>query len=68
MPRWFNAVFQVVALIGQVANYVSPWVPAKYHATITAVLSTAQGIVAVIAHNWNPDGTPSTTPYKPPIN
>lgn len=65
MLRWFNILVQGVASLGQVANIVSGFVPPKYQVLIATVLGAFQAVVAVISHNYNPDGTPATTPYVP---
>lgn len=64
MKRWWNVVFQTVASVTQLANLYSPFLPPKIQGTVTGILTLAQGTVGVIAHQYNPDGTPAALPYK----
>jgi len=64
MKRWVNILAQAAGVIGQLvipAFVANPKSAAKYAAIIAAV----QGIAAIIAHNYNPDGTPAALPYQP---
>lgn len=58
-----NAVIQLVALIGQAAAQASDVLPGKGRLYASVVLAAAQGIVAVLAHFANPDGSPASKPY-----
>lgn len=66
MKRFWNILFQVGAVGTQLLNLYVPFIPPKYVGMITGILTTAQGTAAVVAHNYNPDGTPAEVPYSPP--
>lgn len=66
MKRFWNVMFQVLATGGQILNLYAPFIPVRYQGTAAAVLTAAQGTMAVVAHSFNPDGTNATTPYRPP--
>lgn len=64
MKKWFNFVIQLLGFGSAVA------VPTFVHneaslATAGGIIAATQGIVAVIAHYYNPDGTSARAPYKP---
>src|SRR5579885_3358909 len=68
MTRTLNIALQLLALLVHILNYATtitsvaakPWI----HLSILAV----QGVVAIIASNYNPDGTPATVGYRPKPN
>lgn len=66
MKRWWNIAFQIVATGGQVLNLYAPFIPVEYQGTAAAILTAAQGTIAVLAHSFNPDGTTAQVPYVPP--
>ena len=53
-----NVILQVLALIAQGLNQVSGIVPMKYQFYVAVAISIVQGIIAVMAHFANTDGTP----------
>lgn len=65
MTRWLNLIFQGAAFAGQVIIPTFVHNPAR-EATFAGVLAAIQAAVAVIAHGYNPDGTPATQPFQPP--
>ncbi len=68
MKRWFNIISQCIGVAAQVLNGVGDIVPVKYQVLAAGIIGTAQGIIAVIAHNFNPDGTSATSAYRPQDN
>lgn len=66
MKRSWNTIFQVIAASSQAINLYSPIMPMKWQLWASTVISVAQGTAAIIAHNFNPDGTPAVLPYVPP--
>ena len=64
MKRWWNIAFQTVASVTQLANIYAPFLPPKLQGTVTGILTVAQGAVAILAHQFNPDGTPAAQPYR----
>jgi len=65
MKRWWNVAFQAVATGTQIYTMFGAFVPPKHQGSVTLGLSLAQAVVGVLAHNVNPDGTPSSQPYVP---
>lgn len=65
-PRWLNITLQSIMTAGQVYNQVGGLLPPKYQVATTTILSSAQLVIGVIAHNYNPDGSAATEPYRPP--
>jgi hypothetical protein len=63
LTRNINIVVQVLAVALQVGNYILPVVPASTKPTISAILGIIQLIIGVVAHGFNPDGSPATLPY-----
>ena len=63
MKRWWNVAFQVAATAGQLAQVYSPFIPPPYAGMVQAGVTVLQATVAIIAHNFNPDGTPALAPY-----
>lgn len=63
MPRWFNILVQGVGTMGQLLNVVGVLVPPKYQLLATTIMGAIQAAIAVVSHNYNPDGTPVALPY-----
>jgi len=63
MPRWLNILIQFLAVGAQVAApyIVDPHSTMVFH----SVLGGIQAGTAVLAHNFNPDGSPAVVPYRP---
>lgn len=59
----FNLVFQIAAIIVSLGTVLSGIVPASWQPAIIAVVTIAQSIVALGAHQVNPDGTPASRAY-----
>lgn len=66
MPRWLNVLIQGLAIAGTAFASFGGLLPVAIGAKIYVAISAAQAAVSVIAHSFNPDGTPATTPYRPP--
>lgn len=49
--------------MGQLLNVVGVLVPLKYQLLATTIIGAVQAAIAVISHNYNPDGTPAAQPY-----
>jgi hypothetical protein len=60
MKRWTNLVFQTVALATQAVVPLLVKDPTK-HVALSCAVAAAQGVVGVMAHGYNPDGTPAGT-------
>ena len=67
MKRWWNIAFQVAATAGQLAQVYDPIIPPPYGGMAQGIAALIQATVGIIAHNFNPDGTPSQAPYIPPV-
>jgi len=61
-----NTFIQVLALIVQYLNVAAGIVPQKYQPWIAGALVVMQGLVGILAHFANPDGTPAKVAYLPP--
>jgi hypothetical protein len=59
-----NGVSQLLALIAQYGVQASDYLPTKGKFWTAVAITAIQGVLAVLAHFKNPDGTPSSTPYK----
>lgn len=64
MKRWLNIVTQSLALVGHSVLPGLPLDPAT-KALVHTILAGVQGIVGIIAHNFNPDGTTVKVAYYP---
>jgi hypothetical protein len=58
-----NAVVQILMLALQGLNQISDLLPVKAKFWAMIAISAIQGVVAVLAHFANPDGTPAFMPY-----
>ncbi len=68
MNRWLNIIIQVCGFTAQVVlpTFVfNPHTQAIAYGSTAAVAAAAQAIAGIVAHSFNPDGTPSTTAYRP---
>ena len=63
MKRFTNILIQSTASAAQVINIFTPVLSDKNKIYATGILSIAQGVTAIIAHNSNPDGTPASVGY-----
>jgi hypothetical protein len=59
-----NAVVQLLALAGQGIVQVQDMLPPKGKFWAAVALAGVQGVVGVLAHFANPDGTPAALPYQ----
>ena len=66
MPRYINILLQVSSLLTASANNFTGIVPQKYQASVNLGLLLFSGIVGIIAHSYNTDGTPQSTAYVKP--
>ncbi len=60
-----NVLLQFLGILIQVGNQASGFVPEKYKGLVSGVVAAAMGVVAILAHFKNPDGTSAATEYKP---
>jgi hypothetical protein len=58
-----NAVVQLLALAGQGIVQVQDMLPPRGKFWAAVSLAAVQGLVGVLAHFANPDGTPASQPY-----
>ena len=58
-----NVAIQMLALVAQGINATQELLPGRGKFWAMVVLSVVQGVVAVLAHFANPDGTPAEAPY-----
>jgi len=58
-----NTVIQLFALCAQGINAVSDLLPPRGKFYAAVALAAVQGIVGVLAHFANPDGTPAVQPW-----
>lgn len=58
-----NSVIQLLALIAQGINAVSDLLPPRGKFYAAVALAAVQGVVGVLAHFSNPDGTHATQPW-----
>lgn len=61
-----NSVLQLLMLVLQGLNQISDLVPPKGKFWIMVGISAIQGLVAILAHFANPDGTPAEVAYIKP--
>ena len=59
-----NTTAQILAMCLQMLNQVSDIVPQDFKVWVMLVVSILQGVIGVIAHYSNPDGTPATIPWR----
>lgn len=64
MPRWLNITIQAVALAGTAVAGYGALLPPRIAGGVYLGSSLAQAIVGVLAHHFNPDGTPAALPYR----
>jgi hypothetical protein len=67
MNRWVNLVAQLLGFATQVIIPTFVVDPTK-RTTIQGVVAGVQGIVGIVAHSYNPDGTPAVVAYVPKKN
>jgi hypothetical protein len=58
-----NSTIQLLALIAQGINAVSDLLPPRGKFYAAVALAAVQGVVGVLAHFSNPDGTHATQPW-----
>ena len=66
MTRWFNILSQSLLLVGQAVNVLSPYWTQETKDYVIVILTLVQGIVGVVAHSYNIDGTSQKAAYQPP--
>jgi hypothetical protein len=64
MKRIWNIIVQSTAIVGQTVVPALPIDP-EFMRLAHSAIAAIQGVAAVVAHNSNPDGTPSRTSYRP---
>lgn len=65
MKRWHNIFGQSAALLTHVVNYWTPLVPEPKKPYVFAAVGTAQAVLGILAHAYNPDGTKAEVAYDP---
>jgi hypothetical protein len=68
MPRWVSILAQTLGFVVQGVNQFGGFIPPEYHLPIALAVGAAQGVMGIIAHSFNPDGTPATLPYVKPAS
>ena len=66
MKRFTNILLQIVGTATSAYTVFGGFVPPKYQGQLVTGVSLAQGIAALVAHHYNPDGTNAKTAYVPP--
>jgi hypothetical protein len=64
MSRNWTIGLQIALGILQALNFAV--FPPQAQPYLVAALTSLQAVQAILAHNFNPDGTPATQPYTPP--
>lgn len=62
-----NVILQFIGLAIQGGNQVATFIPDKDKIYVTAGVSILQGIVAIISHFSNPNGTPTPASGSIPV-
>lgn len=57
MTARFTKIFQVIAVVAQIATQVQTFLPPKAQAAVGAIIAAAQGIQGLMAHYRAPDGS-----------
>ena len=66
MSKAFTIVFQVIGVVLQLGNAMSGVVPKDYQFLTAGIIGILQAIQGILAHYYNPDGTPAAVPYVAP--
>ena len=66
MKLSWNVVVQIIVTLMQAYNQVSDLLPEKWKPGAAVIMGAIQGIVAMISHFSNPDGSSAKLPYEPP--
>jgi hypothetical protein len=61
-----NVIVQVLGFILQAYNQYGGMIPEKWKPVVMGIVGIIQGVVAIMSHFSNPDGTNATTPYVAP--
>lgn len=64
MKRWWNITTQSLAFLLQTVVPALPFEP-ETRMMLHTIISGLQGFVAILAHNFNPDGTDVKRAYYP---
>lgn len=64
MKRLTNILIQVLVTITQVANILNPFMSEDMKLVVAVFLAVTQGLTSIIAHEFNPDGTPAQVPWE----
>ncbi len=64
MKRWLNVIGQSVAFVG---HSILPGLPLEpdTRSLVHTILAGVQGVMGIIAHQYNPDGTTAKVAYFP---
>lgn len=66
MTRKFQIAVQCVAAFAQIVMPTVPGITPEWQTFGHAVLSGLQAVVAILGHQYNPDGTTAKVAYDPP--
>jgi hypothetical protein len=58
-----NSVIQILGILLQFLNQALNTLSPKTRFWATVIMAVIQGVIGVLAHFSNPDGTPSSVPY-----
>lgn len=64
MKRWVNILSQVALGSGQLYTLWEPHIPSDSKVWISSAIVFGQILISAIAHEFNPDGTPSEVSYQ----
>lgn len=63
--KWVTIILQSCGVLLHIANIYSGMVPAKWQTLVAAVIAFLQGVEGLIAHYYNPDGSPAQVSWSP---
>jgi len=62
-PRWLNIVIQGVGTATILGSQFAPLFPPGVAPKVDVGIAIGQAIAGILAHQYNPDGTPAVVPY-----
>ena len=65
MTRWFTTLAQITGVLIQLATVFTPLVSTEYRGYVMGAVAALQAFIGVLAHSFNPDGTPASVAYIP---
>lgn len=67
MTKFVNYATQIIGIVTSGLTLFGGFIPTKYQATVVLAVSTIQGVISQIAHNYNPNGTAVAPVDKLPV-